>query len=80
MAPPKRVDVPELGFFEKADIPLIQLSTALSALFAALTGIFRGKSSPRYYSHHIKAAAIRSFTSRISHRQQKCDIPSLHSK
>ncbi|KAJ6145792.1 hypothetical protein N7470_009687 [Penicillium chermesinum] len=71
----KRTDVPELGLFEKADIPLVQVSTGLSLLFAALTGVFRGKASPRYYRHHVQAAAIRTFVDRISHRQQKSDTP-----
>lgn len=73
MASSKRVDVPDLGAFEKADLQLVKLNLLFTSLFAAFTGVFRGKASPRYYRHHIQAATIRAFTRRMSARQQKFD-------
>jgi hypothetical protein len=66
-----KIDVPELGFWEKADLPLAQLTIAANALMAAITGVFRGQASPKKYSHHIMAAAIRRMCDRTSDRQKQ---------
>lgn len=65
------VQVPQLGFWEKADLPFIQASVVVQALYAAITGFFRGKAGPRKYSHHVTAAAIRGLINRISIRQKQ---------
>lgn len=76
MAVSKRnVNVPDLGFWEKADLPFAQLSIAVNALFAAITGVFRGKGSPKKFSHHITAAAVRRFCDRCTDRQRQCVCP-----
>jgi hypothetical protein len=67
----KNVDVPELGFWEKADVPFAQLTVAANALMATLTGVFRGQASPKKYSHHIMAAAIRRMCDRTSDFQKQ---------
>jgi hypothetical protein len=70
------VQVPELGFWEKVDLPFAHASVVVSALYAAITGFLRGKSSPKKYSHHVAAAAIRKLCNRISIRQkQYVDLP-----
>lgn len=71
MADSKNIDVPELGFWEKADLTLAQLTIATNALMAALTGAFRGQASPKKYSHHVMAAAIRRMCDRTSDRQRQ---------
>ncbi|KAJ5167044.1 uncharacterized protein N7482_005825 [Penicillium canariense] len=65
------IQVPELGFWEKADISISFASVVVNALYAAITGFFRGKSSPRKYSHHVAAAAIRRMITRLSIRQKQ---------
>lgn len=65
------IQLPELGFWEKADLPFVHASVVVQALYAAITGLFRGKSSPRKYSHHVTAAAIRGMVGRISIRQKQ---------
>lgn len=65
------IQLPELGFWEKADLPFVHASVVVQALYAAITGLFRGKSSPRKYSHHVTAAAIRGMIGRISIRQKQ---------
>lgn len=67
----KIINVPQLGFWEKADLPFAQLSIAVNVLFAAITGVFRGKASPRKYSHHLTAAAVRRFCDRLTDRQRQ---------
>lgn len=65
-------DVPELGFWEKADLLFALLSVFGSAVYAAVTGVFRGKSSPRRFSHHITTATVRKSMTRMTDRQRKC--------
>lgn len=65
-------NVPQLGFWERADLPFAQLSIAINVLYAAITGVFRGKGSPRKYSHHLTAAAVRRFCDRLTDRQRQC--------
>lgn len=68
----KITNVPVLGFWEKADLPFAQLSIVVNTLFAAITGVFRGKGSPKKFSHHLTAAAIRRFCDRLTDRQRQC--------
>ncbi|KAJ5950500.1 uncharacterized protein N7479_008913 [Penicillium vulpinum] len=62
-------DIPKLGFWEKADIPLMRLSVFANLLYAAITGVFRGKASPRRYDHYIMASVIRGMVDRTTDRQ-----------
>lgn len=64
-------DTPELGFWEKVDLPFAQLSIFASVLYAAITGVFRGKDSPKKYSHHIMTAAVRKAITRLTDRQNQ---------
>lgn len=78
MAEYKRdVDVPELGFWERLDLPFIRLAIALNILFTTATGVFRGKASPKKFKHHVIAAVIRKYSERVSYRQQQCVPPGL---
>lgn len=61
--------VPELGFWERADVQLGKLNILANVLYAAITGVFRGKSSPKFYSAHLLATAIRTTVDRYSARQ-----------
>ncbi|KAJ5291711.1 hypothetical protein N7478_000962 [Penicillium angulare] len=70
MASFKRVDAPELGLWEKADIPFIKATIYARGLLAALLGVFRGNSYPRNFKHHILMEKIRTGL-RFSPRQQK---------
>ncbi|CRL22773.1 unnamed protein product [Penicillium camemberti] len=67
--------VPQLGFWEKADIPFVHLSMYASMVYAAITGVFRGKASPKRYDHHILAAVIRKIVDRRSTRQTQYLVP-----
>ncbi|KAJ6180979.1 hypothetical protein N7519_011440 [Penicillium mononematosum] len=62
-------DVPQLGLWEKADIPFLHLSMYASMVYAAITGVFRGKASPKRYDHHVLSAVIRKIVDRRSDRQ-----------
>lgn len=70
-------NVPQLGFWEKADIPFLHLSMYASTVYAAITGVFRGKDSPKRYDHHILAAVIRRLSDRRSDRQTQYVVLSL---
>ncbi|CAI7581140.1 unnamed protein product [Penicillium discolor] len=67
--------VPQLGFWEKADIPFVHLSIYASMVYAAITGVFRGKASPKRYDHYILAAVIRKAIGRRSDRQTQYLMP-----
>lgn len=72
----KNVDMPELGFWEKVDVPFARLTIATNALLAAITGVFRGQASPKKYNHHIIAAALRRLCDRTSDLQKQY-VPSI---
>lgn len=38
-------------------------------VYAAITGVFRGKASPKRYDHHVLSAVIRKVVDRRSDRQ-----------
>ncbi|KAJ5985918.1 hypothetical protein N7499_007793 [Penicillium canescens] len=63
--------IPQLGFWEKADLPFAHLSIFASVLYHAITGVFRGKASPKRYDHHVMAAMIRKLVDRTSDRQKQ---------
>lgn len=67
--------VPELGFWERADVQLGKLNILANVLYAAITGVFRGKSSPKFYSAHLLATAIRTTVDRYSARQTQYMSP-----
>ncbi|KAF7714247.1 Alpha/beta hydrolase fold-3 domain-containing protein [Penicillium ucsense] len=76
MADVKSTDqVPQLGFWEKVDLPLGQATVLVHSLFAAITGLFRGQGSPKVFSHHVTAAAIRTMVDRLSVRQAQYMSP-----
>ncbi|KAJ5611973.1 hypothetical protein N7510_005167 [Penicillium lagena] len=66
----KKVNIPRLNFWEKADIPFALLSIVAAALKATVTGVFRDQSSPEKFAHHVKAAVIRRLLDRTSGPQK----------
>lgn len=64
-------DVPQLSFWEKANIPFLHLSMYATMMYAATTGLFRGKASPKRYDQHILAAVTRGIFDRRSDKQMK---------
>ncbi|KAJ5826835.1 hypothetical protein N7447_003598 [Penicillium robsamsonii] len=62
-------DIPQLGLWERADIPFMHLSVYASMVYAAITGVFRGKGSPKRYDHHVLTAVFRKVIDRRSDRQ-----------
>lgn len=68
---------PQLGFWEKADIPFMYLSLCGSLVYAAIAGVFRGKASPRRYDHYVVSAVVRKLLTRRSDRQMQYVILSL---
>ncbi|KAF9252049.1 hypothetical protein DTO006G1_2796 [Penicillium roqueforti] len=67
---------PQLGFWEKADIPFMYLSLCGSLVYAAIAGVFRGKASPRRYDHYVVSAVVRKLLTRRSDRQMQYLSPS----
>jgi hypothetical protein len=63
--------VPELGLWERADIQFGKITIVANVLYAAITGVFRGKSSPKAYSSHLLATAVRTLIDRLSIRQNQ---------
>ncbi|CAL5871749.1 uncharacterized protein PFLUO_LOCUS6002 [Penicillium psychrofluorescens] len=66
---PKYDDTPKLTLWEKVDFPFARFAVVASALYAALTGAFRGKSYPVQFKHHVFAAAVRKTVTRLSDPQ-----------
>ena len=66
--------VPQLTFLEKLDLIPAQLSVVAAGIYAAITGIFRGKAGVKSYSKHIQYAVIRHAFSRIAPRQNQYDV------
>ncbi|KAJ5618959.1 hypothetical protein N7510_002943 [Penicillium lagena] len=64
-------DTPKLTLWEKVDLPFARFAILASTLYAALTGVFRDKSYPTKFSHHIIAAAVRKLVNRVSDRQNQ---------
>lgn len=62
---------PNLGFWEKADVPFVHLSVYASMLYHMVAGVFRGKASPKRYDHFIATNVIRKLVSRTSDRQKQ---------
>jgi hypothetical protein len=62
---------PRLSFWEKADLPFAHLSILASVLYHAITGVFRGKASPKRYDHHLMADMIRKLVDRTSDSQKQ---------
>ncbi|KAL1956360.1 hypothetical protein VTO42DRAFT_7343 [Malbranchea cinnamomea] len=62
---------PKLTLLEKLDLIPAQLSVLATAIYAALTGIFRGKSGAKAYGKHIGYAVIRRTLARYSTRQNQ---------
>lgn len=69
---PKYDDTPKLTLWEKVDFPFARFAVVASALYAALTGAFRGKSYPVQFKHHVFAAAVRKTVTRLSDPQNQC--------
>ncbi|CAG7916733.1 unnamed protein product [Penicillium olsonii] len=62
---------PDLGFWEKVDVPFVHLSVYASMLYHVVAGVFRGKASPRRYDHFIATNVIRKLVSRTTDRQKQ---------
>lgn len=62
---------PKLTLFERLDLIPAGLSLIAVGIYAALTGIFRGKSGAKAYSKHISYAVIRRMLYRFSTRQNQ---------
>ncbi|KAK2744152.1 hypothetical protein FQN57_004412 [Myotisia sp. PD_48] len=69
---------PKLTFFERLDLIPANLSLVAAAVYAAIAGIFRGKSGARYYGKHIHYAVIRRMLWRLSIRQNQYLNPSTN--
>jgi hypothetical protein len=61
----------KLSFWERADIPFLHLSLYASMVYAAVTGVFRGKASPKRYDHHVVASVIRKLVDRSTDKQKQ---------
>ncbi|KAJ5561653.1 hypothetical protein N7535_003885 [Penicillium sp. DV-2018c] len=61
----------KLSFWEKADIPFLRLSMYGTMIYAAVTGIFRGKASPKRYDHYVIASVIRKLVDRSTDKQKQ---------
>lgn len=62
---------PNLGFWEKVDVPFVHLSVYGSMLYHVIAGVFRGKASPKRYDHFIMTNTIRKLVTRTSDRQKQ---------
>ncbi|RDW68522.1 hypothetical protein BP5796_09179 [Coleophoma crateriformis] len=67
--PEKSPGQPSLSFAERLDLIPAIASTLGAALYAAITGPFRGSWGAHTYRHHITHALLRKFTSRLSTAQ-----------
>ncbi|PGH14584.1 hypothetical protein AJ79_02919 [Helicocarpus griseus UAMH5409] len=67
---------PKLTILEKLDLVPANLSLLAAAIYAAITGVFRGQSGHRYYSRHVTHAVIRKLVTRSSTRQNQATVPS----
>ncbi|KAJ5752671.1 hypothetical protein N7520_009588 [Penicillium odoratum] len=56
----KRVDVPELGFWERVKIPFGNFNILASVLYATFTAPFRGNSYPKRFKAHLVTLIIRN--------------------
>ncbi|KAL3479762.1 Alpha/Beta hydrolase protein [Aspergillus californicus] len=65
-----------LSFWEKVDRTAGNLSVLGAVLYSVITGLFRGKSGTKYFSHHIAHAAVRKAVQRMSTRQLQSQNPS----
>ena len=60
---------PQITLLEKLDLVPTQLSLVATAIYAAITGVFRGKNGAKSYGKHIGYAVIRQLLARMSTRQ-----------
>ncbi|KAE8144388.1 Alpha/Beta hydrolase protein [Aspergillus avenaceus] len=60
---------PQLSLWEKADLIAGRLSVLSTALYTAITGLFRGQNGAKEYSLHVGNAVIRKMILRLSTRQ-----------
>ncbi|OJD10096.1 hypothetical protein AJ78_08755, partial [Emergomyces pasteurianus Ep9510] len=66
---------PKLTVVEKLDLISARLSLIASAIYAAITGVFRGQGGHKYYNRHISHAVIRAAITRLSTRQHQALNP-----
>ena len=62
---------PQLTLLEKLDLLPAQLSLVATGIYAAITGLFRGKRGAKVYGKHIGYAMIRQTLARMSTRQSQ---------
>ncbi|KAL4869786.1 hypothetical protein BDV12DRAFT_184926 [Aspergillus spectabilis] len=65
-----------LSFWEKADRFAGNVSILGAVLYSVITGVFRGKSGAKQFSHHVSHAAVRKAVQRLSSRQLQSQYPS----
>ncbi|KAJ5793871.1 hypothetical protein N7457_000470 [Penicillium paradoxum] len=65
----------KISFWEKVDLPFLQLSVYATMMYAAVTGVFRGKASPKRYDHYIVASVVRKLVDRSSSLQAQYAQP-----
>jgi hypothetical protein len=64
-------DSVHLTLLEKADLIPGYLSVLATALYIAVTGIFRGSSGAKQYGVHVGHAVVRKMVMRFSNRQMQ---------
>ncbi|KMU90739.1 hypothetical protein CIHG_08699 [Coccidioides immitis H538.4] len=67
---------PKLTVLEKLDLIPANISLVATAIYAAITGIFRGQKGAKSYMKHINYAVIRKMLQRLSTRQNQATNPS----
>lgn len=66
---PSKPDVSKISFWEKVDLPFLQLSLYATMVYASVTGVFRGKASPKRYNQHVMRSVIRKLIDRVTDNQ-----------
>ncbi|KLJ11780.1 hypothetical protein EMPG_13068 [Blastomyces silverae] len=66
---------PKLTVVEKLDLISARPSLIARAIYAAITGVFRGQRGHKYYNKHISHAVIRAALNRLSTRQHQALNP-----
>ncbi|KAK2801410.1 hypothetical protein FQN51_005304 [Onygenales sp. PD_10] len=67
---------PQLTVLERLDLFHANLSLIATAIYASLTGVFRGKDGSKYYKRHVGHAIMRTALPRLSTRQNQYLSPS----
>ena len=68
-----------ISLWERVDLMHAQLTVLGTALYSAVTGIFRGQSGASGYGLHVGNAALRKLCNRLSAEQFQYIVPHLES-